>query len=118
MPEADVKIVVTPEGRPELWLAERSSLKAWIGAQGFEQIHNFGAIGAMCIGADHDVDSVLADIDAADRVALLMGDARKGNMGHALALIVPDGYKGLPERLEMYDIGDVTDDDLAVNADV
>lgn len=107
-------ISVTPEGREGLWLADRESLKAWIVAQEFEFIHNYGTAGPMLVGADHDVAGVLADIDTAERVAVLTGDARRGNMNHALALVVPEGYKGLPERLEMYDIGEVTEADLNV----
>lgn len=108
------RISVTPEGREGVWLADRSSLASWIVARQFDQIHNFCASGPLVIGADHDVAGVLADIEAADRVAILTGDAQRGNFGHALALIVPDGYKGLPERLEMYDLGPVTEDDLEV----
>lgn len=111
------RIIVTPEGRDGLWLADRASLKAWIVAQGFDQIHNFCSSGPMVVGADHSVESVLTDIDAADRVAVLTGDAKRGNLGHALALVVPDGYHGLPERLEMYDLGDITVADLDVRDD-
>ena len=107
-------IIVTPEGRDDIWLADRVSLKAWIADQGFECIHNFGTAGSILVGADHDVDGVLVDIDAADRVAILTGEARRGNMNHALALIMPDGYKGLPERLEMYDLGAITEADLDI----
>lgn len=62
-------------------------------------------------------EGMLADIDAADRVAILTGEAQRGNMRHALALIMPEGHNGLPERLEMYDIGEVTEDDLEVGRD-
>lgn len=109
-------ISVIPEGREDVWLADRESLKSWIVAQQFDKIHNFGTAGPIVVGADHDVASVLDDIDAAERVAILTGEAMRGNMNHALALIVPDGYKGLPERLEMYDIGDVTERNLKVSS--
>lgn len=101
-------VTVTPEGRAGVWIADRPSLKAWIEAQDFDAIHNFMAGGSLLLGADHEVDSVLADIDDATAVALLTGAACKGNLGHALALIMPPG-RGLPERLAMYDIGDVED---------
>lgn len=107
-----VKIAVQPEGREGLWLADRGSLKAYIVAQGFETIHNFSALNApLMIGADHEVDGVLVDIDEADRVAVLTGDARRENLNHALALVMPP-RGALPERLEMYDIGEITEDDL------
>lgn len=107
-------ITVTPEGRDGLYLADRATLKGWIEAKGFEFIHNFAtSVAGMIIGADHGVESVLADIDQADRVAILTGDARSENLNHALALIMPpDGRR--PERLEMYDIGEVTEADLRI----
>lgn len=101
-----MKIDVTPEGRDEVWLPDRESLKRWIVAQEFDAIHNFMTTGPVLLGADHEVDSVLASIDAADRLALLTGDARRQNMNHALAVITTD------ERLELYDLGDLTEDDL------
>ena len=99
------RILVEPEGREGVWLADRASLKAWIVARHFEQIHNFVASGPLVLGADHDVEGVLGDIDRGERVAILTGSAAKGNLGHALAII----YDG---KLEMYDIGEVTEDDL------
>ena len=102
-------IKVTPEGREGLWLADKDSLKAWIIEQEFEAIHNFIDGGFMVIGADHQVDSVLVDIDAAERVAILTGDAQRNNLGHALALIIDNS-------LGMYDIGDITEADLTRSA--
>ena len=107
-----MKIAVTPEGREGIWLADRDSLKAWIAAQDFDAIHNMAtSVPGMLLGADHDVPGVLADIDAAERVALMTGEMLKHNMGHALALVAP-ACEHLPERLEMYDIGEITDADL------
>ena len=107
------EIAVTPEGREGVWLADRDSLKSWITEQGFEHIHNFVASGPLVIGADHSPESVLDDIDQADGVAILTGDAAKGNLGHALAIIAPPSH-GLPQRLEMYDIGKITEADLSL----
>lgn len=104
-------ISVTPEGRDGVWVPDRDSLKAWITEQGFDAIHNFISAGPALIGADHDVESVLADIDRADRVGLLTGDAKKGNLNHALALIFIDNPAG-DEHLEMYDIGELTEEHL------
>jgi hypothetical protein len=109
------KISVTPEGRDDIWIADRESLKAWIVAQEFESIHNMAtSVPGMMLGADHDVEGVLADIDSAEQVAIMTGPMRSHNMGHALAIIAPP-ERGLPQRLEMYDIGEVTTDDLAVS---
>jgi hypothetical protein len=104
------RIKVTPEGREGVWLPDRDSLKAWIEAKHFESVHNFIAVpDGPIIGADHEVDSVLADIDNAERLAVMTGDAKRGNLDHALAIIIDN-------RLGMYDIGDVTEDDLEVVA--
>lgn len=109
-------IAVTPEGREGVWLADRASLKAWIEAQHFECIHNFGDTRTgIILGADHDVASVLKDIDKAERVAILTGASQRGNMNHALALIAPPEGR-LPERLEMYDIGPIDESVLDLSA--
>lgn len=108
------RISVTPEGREGIWLADRDSLKAYIEAQGWECIHNFVQASAFVLGADHSTESVLRDIDRADKVAVLTGDARADNLNHALALIMPPD-DSRPERLEMFDIGEITEADLDVS---
>lgn len=40
-------IKVEPEGREDIWIPERDSLRAWIIAQGLECIHNFVPSGSM-----------------------------------------------------------------------
>ena len=98
-----------PEGRPEIYIPEKESLKEWIKFKGFKQIHNFIPGGMMLIGADHSVESVLEDIDNSDRIALVTGKQAGTNIGHELAII-------LNNRLEMYDIGKITPDDLEVES--
>jgi hypothetical protein len=110
-----MKISVIPEGREGCYLADVTSLKAWIEQENFDRIHNFIAAGPVIIGADHEVDSVIKDIDNALTVAILTGEAKRGNHNHALALILPEGQTG---RLEMYDIGDITEDDLDIGSSV
>lgn len=102
-----MKLKVKPEGREGIWLVEKSDLKEWIAEQRFEKIHNYVNTGGIVIGADHDVESVLSDIDRADRLAVLTGDAQRGNFGHALSLITN-------EKMEMYDIGKITEDILVI----
>jgi hypothetical protein len=108
------KIHATPEGREGIYVPEKESLKAWIKEKKFKQIHNFIPSGSMMIGADHDVASVLADIDSATRLAILTGDHANGNMGHALSLIFGDYDKGEKEHLEVYDIGRVEEGEIEV----
>ena len=101
-----MKIKVKPEGRENIWLADKDSLKKWIKSKKFEMIHNFTPSGNMIIGADHEIDSVLKDIDNADRLAIFTGP--NANMGHARAIITN-------EKLECYDIGTITKKDLLTN---
>jgi len=102
-----MKIKVTKEGREGVYTPDKESLKDWIKEQKFEQIHNYIPTNSMMLGADHDVKSVLEDIDNAECLAILTGDAQRGNMGHALSLITNN-------KMEMYDIGKVSEDDLLV----
>lgn len=105
-----MKIKVKLEGRKNIYIPDKRSLKSWLRLNKFKTIHNFVATGAMVIGADHEIDSVLKDIDKADRVALLLGEHYKQNFGHALALIINN-------KLEMYDVGQLTTDDLEVEGE-
>lgn len=102
-----MKISVTPEGREDIYIPNKESLKRWIKYKKFKQIHNFIA-GGMMIGADHDVDSVLEDIDGAETIALVTGKNSGQNFGHELAIITNN-------KLNVYDIGKITKDDLSIN---
>ena len=96
------KIKATKEGRPNIWIPDKGSLKAFIKAKKLKKIHNFIPTGPMMIGADHDVKSVLKDIDRAERCAIFTDSS---NMGHSLALISNN-------RLECYDIGKIRINDI------
>lgn len=100
-----MKIKVKPEGREGVWLPEKESLKQFLVDKKIDPIHNFVPSGMMFIGADHDQKSVLEDIDKADSLAILTGKAQGQNIGHALSLITG-------EKMEMYDIGEITEEDL------
>jgi hypothetical protein len=98
-----MKIKVTKEGRVGIFIPEKKSLKVFI--RKLKQIHNFIPTGMMMLGADHDVKSVMEDIDRSERLAIFTDPT--ANMGHSLALI----YK---EKLECYDIGKITEEDLEI----
>ena len=68
-------------------------------------IHNFAPNGMMMLGADHEVESVLEDIDQAERLAVFTKECQ--NMGHSLALIKNN-------KLECYDVGVIMKVDLEV----
>lgn len=100
------KIKVKPEGRPDIWLVEdKESLKAFIREhlEG-KEVHNFINGVGIVVGADHSLESVLDDIDGSERIAVMTDP--NANMGHALAIA--------DVKLEMYDIGPVTKEDLEV----
>ena len=97
-----MKLKVKKEGRPNIFIPEKESLKKFIKNRKLKKIHNFIPTRMAMIGADHDVKSVLEDIDRADRLAIFTDNS---NMGHSLALIYKD-------KLEVYDIGKITEEDL------
>ena len=96
-----MKLKVKPEGRKGLYLVEKKDIRAFIKAKKFKQIHNVIPSESMMFGADHNVKSVLEDIDNSER----MGITVPPQVGHALSIIKD-------ERLELYDIGDLTEKDL------
>ena len=100
-----MKIKATREGRVGIYIPEKDSLKAWIKAKKCKVIHNFMPSYNIILGADHAVKSVLEDIENADRLAICTKESGSANMGHELAVI-----KG--EKLELFDIGAITDNDL------
>lgn len=103
-----IKIKVKPEGREDVYIPEKESLKAWIKSKPFEQIHHFYASAPVFVGADHDVESVLEDIDRADRLGLCTGVNSAMQMGHELSIIIG-------EQLNVYDIGKLTLEDLEID---
>lgn len=107
-----VTLAVKPEGRPDMWIPEKESLIVFVKSRNLEQIHNFIPSGMMMIGADHSVESVLEDIERSSRAAVFTNPSH--NMGHSLALIFGNADNGDNEKLECYDIGRITVDQLSV----
>lgn len=105
------QITVTREGRPEIFIPKPESLKRWILARCPEEIHCFIPAAIALVGADWAREAVLTEIDNAVRLGLLFGEAKKGNMGHALAVVSLDSDGN--EALRLFDIGELTEDDLA-----
>lgn len=94
-------IAVEPEGREGVWVPDREQLVAWLRAREERfPIHCFIGTGIL-IGADWETESVIEEVEAADRVALLTGDAYAQNLSHALAVISKQ------EKLFMFDVGSV-----------
>jgi len=104
------KLKAKAEGRENIWVPEKASLIAFIKSRKLKQIHNFIPSGMMILGADHDVESVLKDVEKASRCAVFT-DAH-ANMGHSLALIFGEYEKGDKERLECYDIGKIEREEI------
>ena len=101
-----IELKVKFEGRKGLWIPkDKENLKQFILDRKLEKIHNFIPNGMMILGADHDVESVLQDIDRADRLGVIVDS--NANMGHSLALI-------FKEKLECYDIGAIKSEDLEI----
>lgn len=102
------KIIVKREGREGVYIPDKESLKSYIKNSGMEYIHNIIPNGPMMIGADHALESVLDHIEQADRLAVLTIEASAQNMGHSLAVITGN-------KLEVYDIGAISEADLTIN---
>ena len=106
MPNKTMKLQVKPEGREDIYLPiDKDNLKQFIKSRELKHIHNFIPSGMMMIGADHELKSVLSDIDNAERIAIFTYP--NANMGYSLALISNN-------KLECYDVGNITDKDLDV----
>lgn len=100
-----MKIKVKPEGRKDVYIPEKESLKKWIRSKKFKQIHNFIPGGMMIVGADHDVKGVLEDIENSELLVLCILSNHNAQMGHELSVIRNN-------KLEVYDIGRLTEEDL------
>ena len=103
-----IKIKVKPEGRKNLWIPTKETLKEFIKEKRIRTIHNFqgNPPSNMLIGANHDVESVLKDIDEADRLVIFTDESL--NMGHSLTIITKK------EELECYDLGKILVKDLEI----
>lgn len=97
------KIKCKKEGRIDIYIPEKESLKEFIKLQKFEKIHNFIPSGMLILGANHEVESVLKDIDKAEKLAVFTD--KLANMGHSLALIKNN-------KLECYDIGEIKKENI------
>jgi hypothetical protein len=91
-----IKIKASKTATKDIFTPDKESLKTFIRSKGFKVFHNFQGNTGIILGADHDVESVLSDIDKAERVAIFTNP--NYNMGHSLSLI-------LNNKLECYDIG-------------
>lgn len=100
-----MKIKVTQEGRKDIWIPDKTTLKIYILEKELDVIHNFTPMGNMICGADHEVYSVFEDIDRADRLVIFTNEEL--NYGHSLALIFKN-------ELQIYDIGRIREKDLEI----
>lgn len=107
-----LKIKCSPEGRIGIYIPDKESLKSYIKSLGKEDIHCFFP-GRIMLGADWSLDAVLNEVDKATRIGLCLEESGADNIGHVLSLIVP--LKDGSERLQIYDIGEITKDDLSIS---
>lgn len=98
-----MKLKVKPEGRENIYIPDKESLKEFITFKKLKKIHNFITASFGVIGADHDVKSVLEDIDKAERLAVFTDQTM--NFGHSLALIIDN-------KLNAFDIGKISKEEL------
>lgn len=96
------KLNVTREGRPDVYLVEKSDIIDFLKKSKQDKIHNFQWNLPIIVWADHEKESVIQDIEQSDRVALLF----PGNMGHKLAVIIGN-------KLECFDL-DISEENLNI----
>jgi len=81
--------------------------KDFIKGLGCEYIHNTKPSGAMMFGADHELQSVLDDIDENERIAILTDKSGSFTMGHHLTIIIDNKHS-------LFDIGNISEEDLII----
>ncbi len=103
-----MEIKVRPEGRENIWIPEKQSLKSYIKNKKEKEFHNFIQSDnlPMAVGANVDINILLEDINKAKRLAIFTDKTL--NFGHSLALVINN-------ELKMYDIGEIKKDTLEVN---
>ena len=101
------KIKVKPEGREGIYLVEKDEIINWIKKNIKGKIHNFIMNGGICLGADWDRKSVYETIQNADRIGILTPKSGSANMRHHLSVIKAT-------RHDVFDIGEITEDNLLV----
>lgn len=102
------KIKVKEEGRKGVYTCEKKDVIEWLEQSDLESIHNYcGSSGSMLVGADWAKSEVINEINNSQRIGILTGRHLAGNMRHALSVITGS-------RLEMFDIGEITSDDLKI----
>ena len=58
-----MKIKCRPEGRENLYIPEKESLKEFIRSKKFKRIHNFVLSGNLILGANYSIKEVFRKID-------------------------------------------------------
>lgn len=102
-----MKIKVKPEGREGVWIADKDSVVGFLMNLEGKEVHNFLPSAGAMLGCDLSKNEAVKQVKGAERVAVLTGDAKRGNIGHALSVIINNS-------LSMFDIGDITEKDLIV----
>lgn len=94
-------IKVKEEGRLGVWIVtDKQSLVDFVQDNCGERIHCFIQTGNCITGADWSKESVIDEINKAERLAVLTKPAAINNMNHNLSVIVGN-------TLKMFDIGDL-----------
>jgi len=104
----DAKIKVKKEGREGVYTCKQEDIIEWLEQSDLDLIHNYtGGNGPLVIGADWTKLQVIEQIRKSERIGILTGGALMGNLRHGLSVIANN-------KLEMFDIGEITGDDLEI----
>ena len=102
------KIKVKPEGRKGVYTCEKKDIVEWLEQSDMDTVHNYGGNSSpLMIGADWEKSTVIEQVNKSSRIGILTGSALTSNLRHGLSVITGN-------KLEMFDIGEITDDDLDI----
>ena len=90
--------------QPNVYKADKESLKDYIISLNIQTIHNYIQGSFTMIGADHDLDSVLSDIEKYDP-HIITNLAQTNFLNHSLRIVI-DG------SINMYEIGEISQDQI------
>lgn len=102
-----MKIKVASGGSDGIWIADKESVVEFLREYAFDEIHNYMPASRV-LSADWNKDSVIKEVEDAERIAVLTGWALRNNMMHALLTI-------RNKKLLAFDIGELTEYDLLIS---
>lgn len=99
-----MKINVTPEWRPDMYIPNKQSLIEFIRESEQAEIHCMIWVAMMMVWADWHKDSLIKEIEKSERIGILLWNAKKNNLWHALAVITNNELKMFDLSIDKLDL--------------